>query len=184
MNFPKIQIQTIDALIGMTTTKPIQRIEQPKAEQEIQQPIAKLSIKTTPSKLSIDAFEARESIGHKNVRARTAEMAQEGKQAALEGTARRAEEGQQLMRIENGGNPIREHAKKHHIKLYSSLNIKFIPQPGTVKINYEPAQAHIQFEPQKPVHNVKIHKPIHEYTPGKVNIEMLQYPSVKIDWLV
>ncbi|MFY3791554.1 DUF6470 family protein [Ureibacillus sp. MALMAid1270] len=184
MNIPKLQIQTTDAKIGLNIRQPVQRIEQLKAELDLQQPNAKLSVETTKSKLSIDAFEARESMGYKNTRSRTAEIAQQSIQEGLEGIARRALEGNDLMRIENGGNPIVQHAKSRGRQLYSSLNIKFIPQAGSVEVNYEPSKVDINIEPQKVINNTKINKPIHQYTPGSVKVEMLQYPSIKIDWLI
>lgn len=184
MNIPKLQIQTTKAQIGLNINQPIQKIEQPKADLDLQQPKAKLTIETTKSKLMIDSFEAREDLEMKNTRSRTAEIARKAKQDALEGIARRAEEGNDLMRIENGGNPIAEHAKRRGRQPYTSLGIKFVPQAGSVKINYEPAKVHINVEPQKVINNSKVNKPIHQYTPGSVEVEMLQKPSIKIDWLI
>lgn len=184
MNIPKIQIQSTKGQIGLNIQKPVQEIKQPQANLDLQQPKAKMSIKTTKSKLSIDSYEMRESMDYKNSMSRTREIAQQSKQEALDGIARRAQEGQELMRIENGGNPIAEQAKRRGRQPYSGLNIKFIPQANTVKINFQPATVDIQVEPQKVINNSTINKPIHNYTPGKVKVEMLQYPSLKIDWLV
>lgn len=184
MNIPKIQLQSTKAQIGLNIQKPIQEIEQPKANLDLQQPKAKMSIQTTKPKLSIDSFEMRESLDLKSSRGRTAEVAQYSKQAALEGLERKSQEGSELMRIENGGNPIAEQAKRWGRQPYSSLGIKFIPQPDSVKINFEPGSVDIQVEPQKVINNTTINKPIHNYTPGKVKIEMLQYPSLKIDWSI
>lgn len=184
MNIPKLQIQSTKAQIGLNIQKPVQEIQQPKANLVLQQPAAILSINTTKSKLSIDAYAARESRDYKNSISRTREIAQRSHQESLEGIARRAQEGKQLMSFENGGNPIAEQAKTRGRQPYSSLNIKFIPQAGSVKVNFEPARVDINVEPQKVINNTTINKPIHNYSPGKVNIEMLQYPSLKIDWLV
>lgn len=184
MNIPKLQIQSTRAQIGLNIQKSIQEIEQPKATLDIQQPKAQVSVQTTKSKLSIDAYEARESMDYKNSMSRTREIAQRSIQESLEGIARRAQEGNAIMQIENGGNPIAEQAKGRGRQAYSSLNIKFIPQADSVKINYQPASVDIQVEPQKVINNSTTNKPIHNYTPGKVNVEMLQYPSLNIDWLV
>lgn len=184
MNIPKLQMQSTKAQIGLTIQKPIQEMEQPKANLDLQQPEAILTINTTRSKLSIDAYAARESVDYKNSISRTREIAQRSLQESLEGIARRAQEGQHFMSIENGGNPIAEQAKTRGRQPYSSLNIKFIPHAGSVKVNFEPSKVDINVEPQKVINNTTINKPIHNYTPGKVNIEMLKYPSLKIDWLV
>jgi len=184
MNIPQIQIQTTRGQIGLTTQKPVQQIEQPKADLDIQQPKAKMSIRTTKSELSVDSVEMRKSLDLKSSSTRTAEVAQYSKQIAMEGLARRAQEGAELMKIENGGNPLVEQAKRTGRQPYTSLGIKFIPQANSVKINFTPGSVDIQVEPQKVINNTKINKPIHNYTPGKVNVEMQQYPSLKIDWLI
>lgn len=184
MNIPKLQIQTTKAQIGLNIHKPVQKIEQPKADLDLQQPKAKLTVETTKSQLSIDTFEARESLDLKNTRRRTEDMAQKGVQDALEGVARRADEGNELMRIEDGGNPIVEHAKRKGRQPYSSINIKFLPQSGSVKVKYEPSKVDINIEPQKVINNSKMNKPIHDYTTGSVDVEMLKKPSIKIDWLI
>ena len=184
MNIPQIQLQTTRGQIGLTTQRAVQQIEQPKADLDLQQPKAGISIRTTKSELSIDSVEMRESLDLMSSRSRTAEVAQYSKQTAMEGLARRVQEGIELMKIENGGNPLAEQAKRTGRQPYSSLGIKFIPQADSVKINFTPGSADIQVEPQKVINNTKTNKPIHNYTPGKVNVEMQQYPSLKIDWLV
>lgn len=184
MNISQIQLQTTRGQIGLTTQRAVQQIEQPKADLDIQQPKAEMSIRTTKSELSIDSVEMRESLDLMSSRSRTAEVAQYSKQTAMEGLTRRVQEGIELMKIENGGNPLVEQAKRTGRQPYSSLGIKFIPQADSVKINFMPGSADIQVEPQKVINNTKTNKPIHNYTPGKVNVEMQQYPSLKIDWLV
>ncbi|SOC34963.1 DUF6470 family protein [Ureibacillus acetophenoni] len=184
MNIPKLQIESTKAQIGLNIQKPVQEIQQPKANLDLQQPAAILTINTTKSKLTIDSHAARESMDYKSSISRTKEIAQKSLQESLDGIAIMAQEGQQLVRIENGGNPIAEQAKLSGRQPYSSLNIKFIPQAGSVKVNFAPAQVDIDVKPQKVINNSTINRPIHNYTTGKVNVEMLQYPSLKIDWLV
>jgi len=184
MNIPKLQIQTTKAQIGLDIQKPNQEIQQPKANLDLQQPKAKLLIETTKSKLLMDAFQAREDLDLKNARSRTTEIAQRSKQEVFEGITRRAQEGNELMRIENGGNPIASIAKNKGSQPYSGVNIKFIPSADSVKINFQPANIDIKVEPQKVINNSKVNKPIHHYTPGKVKVEIIQNPLLKIDWIV
>ncbi|MDI7742936.1 DUF6470 family protein [Lysinibacillus fusiformis] len=184
MNIPKLQLQSTKAQISLSTQKPIQEIEQPKANLDLQQPQAKMTMETIKSQLSIDTVEARESLDLKSSRSRTAEVAQYSQQQAMEGLVRRAQEGDELMRIENGGNPIADQAKRSGKQPYSSINIKFIPQADSVKVNFEPGKVEIQVEPQKVINNSTSNKPIHHYTTGKVKVELAQAPSLKIDWLV
>lgn len=113
MTVPQIQVQTTPGKLGLTIDKPVQQIEQPKATMEQQQPAAILEISTTPSQLSIDTTAVREDIDQKSSFRRTEEYAQLGRQAAMDGVGRRASEGQQLLKIENGGNVIADLAKQN-----------------------------------------------------------------------
>ncbi|MDM5332433.1 DUF6470 family protein [Ureibacillus composti] len=184
MNIPKLQLQSSKALLELNIQKPVQEIQQPKADLDLQQPKAKLTIETTKSKLTIDSFLAREDMGFKSTIRRTAEIAQQGKEEALDGIGRTAQEGNQMMRIENGGNPIASIAKSRGRQPYSGLGIKFIPSSDSVKIHFEPGRVDIKVELHKVINNTTINKPIHNYTPGKVKVEMSQVPSLKIDWIV
>ena len=65
----------------------------------------------------------------KSVFRRSAENAQFGKQSVMEGIARRAQEGQQLVQIENGGNAIAEIAKQNGTPPPAQLGIRFVGRP-------------------------------------------------------
>ena len=113
----------------------------------------------------------------------TEHFASEGKQKASEGTGRRAEEGSELMRIENQGEPLIEQATRNSQRPDYQLGIKFIPSFGAVKINYEPGQLDIQAQPQAPRIDVQVKAPIHNYTPDKIDIQMKQMANLEIDFI-
>lgn len=184
MNFPKIQLQSTPARLDLKIQKPIQQIEQQPAELDLQQPAAILTMSTTKPKLLIDSTEARADVGLKSIGRVIEDLAAEAHQAVLEGTARRAEQGDELMRIENGDNPIQSQAKQAGSQPYSGLSIKSVPSYGSVKISFEPGSLDIKVQPQKVINNTTVHKPIINYTPGKVIVEVLQYASLKIDWII
>ena len=118
----------------------------------------------------------------KSVFKRTAEYAQLGKQGAMEGIARRAQEGQQLAQIENGGNPIAEIAKQNGTPPTAPLGIRFVGDRTKLQMSFQPGTLDIQATPQKPINDVTIQAPIHRYTQGKVTGEMEQWPSIQIDF--
>lgn len=182
MNIPQIQIQTTRGILGLQTTKPTQEIEQPRATLDIQQPRAQITMETTKSKLSIDTSQARSDVDLKSAFERTREVASTAKQEVLDGVARRASEGTELMSIENGGNPISSIAARSGRQPYSSLGIKFIPSYGSVKVSFGPGSVDIRISPQKPMINATSNKPLHTYTSGKVSSEMEQWPSIQIDF--
>ena len=182
MNIPQLQVTTTKALLGLTTQRPKQEIEQPAATLDIQQPQAVMTMETTKPKLSIDTTEARAEMDLKSSFRRTEEVAQYARSEVSNGIARRAQDGSELMKIENGGNPNASFADRAFRQPYNSLNIKFIPSYGSTKVSFEPGKVDIRVEPQKVINNSVANKPIHTYTPGKVNVELLQHPSIQIDF--
>ncbi|MFX3675299.1 MAG: DUF6470 family protein [Paenisporosarcina sp.] len=181
MDIPKLHIETTKGILGLSTTRPIQRIEQAAASLSIEQPKAIQTFQTTQSKLSIDSTQARADVDLKSIAKRWEEVASYSRQSLLEGMGSRAQQGTEMMSIENGGNSIASQAKQIGRQM-KNLGIKFIPSYGSVKIEFTPGKIDIQTEQQKPIISSQANKPIHDYTPGKVTAEMIQYPSIDISW--
>ncbi|MFJ7950802.1 DUF6470 family protein [Lysinibacillus sp. NPDC096418] len=187
MRFPQIQIRTTDAKIDLNISKPRQYIKQPRATQSIEQPAAIIDIRTTKSVLKIDSSQARRDLGLIGPLESVANYAQKGKQMSLQGMARIAREGRQMM--ENAGKGqgsaiIQGIAKQNHGPHPVRFNVKFVPSIGSVKIDYTPGTTDINITRQKPKIDVQVNKPIHEYTPGNVTGTMIQRPSVQTDVIV
>ncbi|KGX86312.1 DUF6470 family protein [Pontibacillus litoralis] len=180
MNFPQMQIRTTDAKLGLQTRNATLKMEQPQAEMRIEQPQADQSMKQHPSKLTIDQTNAWHNLDLKGILKRSEDFAAFGKQSVLEGIAKDAQEGDELMRIENGGNPIANQAERNSI-------LRFDMQPGgipvhkLVSIQYEPGSAEIHTEPNKPVIEITPQQPRLTYERGNVFMQMEQYPSVELD---
>ncbi|WP_026580998.1 DUF6470 family protein [Bacillus sp. J33] len=183
MNVFQIRLESNFIRMGLKIEKPVQEIKQPPAIQSIQQPKAILEIETIPGKLTIDQTKAREDVDLKSIRKRVEEFAQNGYQDWLKGLERRASQGTELMKIENGGNPISYQAKENSEGPPKQFNIGWIPSHNSVKIQYEPAKVNIEAQPQKPKIDVEIRKPIHHYTPGKVSIEIIEKNRLSIDFI-
>lgn len=182
MNFPQIRLQSTRAEIAIRTTPAVQTIEQPPADLSIEQPPADMQIERTPPKLTIDQTKARADVDLKSIPQRTVEAAQQGRQDALSGVARRVQEGDAMMRIENGGNPLAELAKQHKLLPEHEFGIGWVPAAGSVKINYDPGKTDINWKVNKPVIDSKLNKPVIQYRPGTVSVNLAQYPSLKIDF--
>lgn len=181
MNIPTIDIQTTKGFLQLTTTPPVQEIEQPKARITQSQPAAIVEMSSTKSTLSIDTTEARASIDLKSIRRRIEENAQYGQQSASEGVGRRAEEGRQLMEIEHGGNAIANISAQRATPPPAPIGIQFVRGSERVQVSFEPGSIDIRITPQQPTFDVDIHQPIHQYTPGKVQAVVDPYPSIQID---
>ncbi|MGG0644202.1 DUF6470 family protein [Sporosarcina gallistercoris] len=182
MQMPQLQIQTTPGKLGLNTEKPVQQIEQSRATIDQQQPAATLEISTTRPQLSIDTTAVREDIDLKSAFKRTEEYAQLGRQAASDGVGRRAAEGQQLLRIENGGNTIADLAKQNGTPPPAPLGMRFVANRSKIQMSITPGTTTINAMAQKPVFNVQVNKPIHDYIRGKVTGQMEQHPSIQIDW--
>ncbi|ALC82497.1 MULTISPECIES: DUF6470 family protein [Bacillus] len=181
MQLPRLMMESTQGRIGITIRSANVSIEQEPADIDIKQPPAKLEITTTPGKLTIDQTQAWEDMDLKHIFRRIEEAANRGKQDVLEGMSRRASQGNEMMRIENKGNPMPEQAKQNSERRPFEFNIGFIPSHFSVKTNYEPAQVKVEAEPQKPMIEVTPKKPIIGYSPGEVTIDMQQKPSLHID---
>lgn len=183
MQLPQIRMQSQMAHITIQQTDGKQRIRQTEASLSIQQPKAEMTIKTTPSKLDINQTQAWEDMNIMHIFKRIEKFANEGLQAANEGTARRARQGDAMMKIENKGNPIASQAIQNAFDDMKKLGIKFIPSMSAVKINYKPADVNIDVNINKPIINAEPHKPQIEFTPGSVNVSMQNYQSLEIDFV-
>ncbi|WP_204412601.1 DUF6470 family protein [Bacillus tianshenii] len=182
MLFPQIRLESSFAQTELSVRKPVQEIQQPKAEMIIEQPKAELIIDRTASRLSIDQTKAREDMDLKSVGRRIEEAAQQGYQDWLEGMARVAQDGNEMMRIEHGGGAIVRQAKRNSEGSQDQFNIGWIPSHFSVKIDYDPGRVEIRFKENSPNIQVQINKPVHEYTPGSTEVNLARYQSLKIDF--
>lgn len=182
MDFPQIRLQTRQAQISIQRTEGQQQIKQPKAQQSIQQPKGDLQINTTPSRLSIDQTEAWADLGFKSVKRMTREQAGEGKRAVFAAISRRVRQGEELMKIENGGNPISRQAVDNSQDPPKQFNIGWIPSAGSVKIAYQPANVDVQFTARKPMIQTQAQKPTTNYQPGDVQVTLAQRNQLDIDF--
>jgi len=182
MKLPQIRLESQWARISLSSTPPQQTIEQPQAELDIQSSKIEMEIHRKPSKLTIDQTKAWEDMDLKHVFRRIEEYADNGYQDWLNGLARIAEQGNELMKIEDGGNPIATQAKTNSESPMKEFNVGWVPSHFSVKIDYDPGKVDIEWKTQPAINNSKPKKPIVEYTPGSVNIEMEQKANIKVDF--
>ncbi|PKG22081.1 DUF6470 family protein [Niallia nealsonii] len=181
--FPQIRLQSTPARLDIHVEKGSLEMEQPKADLEIEQPKAEVTIDRRPAKLTIDQTKAREDVGYKSIPRMIEDAAAEGKQAWLEGIARRAQEGRALMQIQKGTtNPIPQQAKRNSEGELKQFGIAWIPSANSVKLDYDPGEVKINVERKDPIINAQANNPIFKYNPSKVSIMLAQYPSLEIDF--
>lgn len=180
MNLPQLRMESQFARIGIEHTESVQEIEQPPAQLSIEQPPADLDIEQIPGKLTIDQTKAWEDMDLKSAFKRSEEFAQLGYEGWLEGMGRISAQGDELMRIENDGDPIVSQAIENSEQPEHEFNVGWIPSPFSVDIRYEPGEVRIRAEARKPMIEATQNRPIHRYTPGDVNIYLAQPNTLSI----
>ncbi|GGD10877.1 DUF6470 family protein [Pontibacillus salipaludis] len=183
MKTPQIRIQSTPAKLGLTIQNAKHTYNQPKTEQHIEQPKAGVSIKREPPKLSIDQTKAWQNIGLKSVFVRAEEYANHAKQKGLEHIATMAQEGDELMRIESGGNSIASQAKRMIDGLWE-FNIQpgGLPAYDLVDVSFETGGANIDVQRKEPILKATKRGPEFKYERGQVTPQIEQYSDVKIDF--
>ncbi|ENH98394.1 hypothetical protein J416_00364 [Gracilibacillus halophilus YIM-C55.5] len=183
MQMPQLRIQSQDAMIGLRTQNAKLDMNYDPAKQSIRQPKADMQIRTTPSKLTIDQSQAFADVGIKPTSQMIEEKAQEGKQKLMEVIARRRRQGDELMKIEKGGNPIKRQAKENGHDEKKQFNIGWIPSANSVKIDYQPAEVNVQVTPREPEINNQPTEVQYQYQRGNVETYVEQKNWLEIDFI-
>lgn len=183
MQIPQIRLQSTFAQTQIQTTPARLEMEKSKAELSIEQPQARMEVSHTPSKLTIDQTEAWAQLSFKSIPRLVEDAKHEGYQAWFEGVARVSQEGDELMKIENGGSPIPEQARRNSEPASYEFNIGWIPSQGSVKIDYKASKIDIDWKVNKPIISSNVTKQeVYQYSPGKVDISLKNHASLKIDF--
>lgn len=182
MQLPQIRMESQFAQIGMRQSVGKQELHQPKAELSIEQPKAELSIQTSRAQLTIDQTKAFEDANLMSIIKRMEIFAQEGKSAILEGMQRKAQQGSELMKIENGGNSIANQAVVNGHDQMKTLGLTYIPSQFSVTTHYEPGHIQIEAQANQPNIDVQINQVEHHYDRGSVEVFMERYEQLEIDY--
>ncbi|OEH92201.1 DUF6470 family protein [Bacillus solimangrovi] len=183
MNLPKIQIQQTQAEIGIRQSRPQMTMRQPKAIIDINQPLPEIEIVNEFGKLSIDQSAAFAQADVKHIFERIQEWAQKGEQAALQATAKAAQEGTKLMRIENEGNPIVSIAAEDSV-LYPTrgFQIGYVPKSTTdVKHHFERGEFQVKVQSYTPNISIKPQYPIIEIPKWQTDVYLKAKSSISFN---
>jgi hypothetical protein len=183
MQFPQIRMQSTQAMLGIEKSNARLHIKQPHAQMELQQPKVIVEMKRVSPKLDINQTQAWADMNLKHIFRRNEEAAGEGYRAWMQYLAKTAQEGTELMKIENGGGAIAAQAKRNGQLPKHEFGLGFIPSPSSVKINYQPGDVQINVQPQKVISNFQVQKPIINYQQGSINYHLKQQNSLQIDFV-
>lgn len=183
MKFPMLQMTSQYAKISIEQQPSVMNIKQPKANLQIEQPSAKIRIHTTKGKLTIDQSQAWEETNIKSPLKWARMFARDGIEAAKSGTARRAEQGAELLNIHLDQHIIREQAIRNGASPMRTPIITYIPTPFSVKFSYQPADVQIDAETHQVRIQPTVNQPDIQVKRGGVDISMKQYASLHIEMI-
>lgn len=182
MNMPYLQVNRTDARLGINYHQPNMKIQQPQADLQIEQPAAELQINYKKSELNIDQTEAFADVDQKSPARRTKEWAEQARQLLSEGVSRRAREGAQMMKIENGSGAIAQISKQNSNPPMKEIGIGYLPKTHfRVNIDYDPGEVDVNFTPNKPRIDAKANKPIIQHENWKAEIYLQQKDSFDLE---
>lgn len=150
MNLPYLELSSTFAQIGLNVQRPPMTIHQPNADVDIRQTHAdNVQITRENGKLYIDQSEAFASIDHIPPLQRALNFYAKSIPKAHEFIAKMRREGDRLMKIENGGNPIAEIAAEESKLIEHEVAFRLAPKPLSVKIHYEPGEFRVDVNPDR-----------------------------------
>lgn len=158
MNSARIEVSTVQARTGLQNQRPPMSIQQPSADLQIDQELnGSFQISTTASKLFIDQTEAFADADLKGPLRRSDEFASRSKQNAMQYVSKTIQQGEQLKKIENGGNAIASLAKQNIERAKKEYNLAMVPEHmGKVSFDYRPSEVSVQADWAKP--NIQVDK--------------------------
>lgn len=181
----QLSISTRPGLIGIRTTPGHLNMKNRPARLEMHQEHATITIETRKPMLEISQYQQMAQMGYKKPADAVLEMAQLGRQKAMEYIANKTDEGNRLKAIDKGANAIREIAidkawpqKQKQGGFTPFIGPEFHATPGEVMIT--PPQVknptHIGYEADYIPGELNI-----QYSAAKVEIYMRQHPEINFD---
>ena len=181
-----LSINTIDIQLEYQRTASDLSIETSSARLELHQKHAKVNIDTELPRILIDQYECFASAGLKGNYDFIKEVAQRGRQNALEVIGKKAQDGKMLAAIENKGNPIAYIAKRDAFP-EKEFVLDFIPKArpkidvtGDIQIDAEKNSEGVNngVEGNYIPGSLRI-----DFSPARININVIRYPSVDIKYM-
>lgn len=181
VRIPQLTMQATFPQLSITVERGSMHMRQQQAEMLIEQPKPQLEMKTTPSRLTIDQTEAWAHMDLKHIFRRIEEAAQDGYASWLSYLETTAIQGDELMRIEQGGDVLAMQAEANSERPPFDYNVGLIPRPFSVKVSFEPGHINMNWQTS----NARIHiepRPVQiDYKPNIVHIDLARHNNLRID---
>lgn len=153
------------------------------AEVEISRDKGGMKIKSRPIKLRLDTYEARNSVVP-TTKTMISQKAQQGKNVAYNATANYGREGQLLLnaKVGQGAEVLNQIFAERTAEPTGDFVLDFIPKGGA-DIDWEEPEFNIEYQMDKLNFDTKIQKGDIEFIPGNIELSILQYPDIQIEYV-
>jgi len=176
---PQIQIRQEYAKLGIDADIGMQDIKQPTATFELTTERPKLDIHSEKGTLYIDSSKAWDALGHGPALETMSRIYSRAHEVVMQGIAKIVEDGNRMAAIQNGRNAIADIAKEKGAEFFE-FEFMGDASVNNVDMHYEPGKLDIKVEEGKVSLNTHPNPPEINYTRGKLDIYMMQYPKVEI----
>lgn len=175
---PQIRINQQYSKIGMDTEPGRYEIKQPRPVQQYKSTPSQLEIESPRGELQIDSGKAWDALGVGSNYGFLATVASEARRIALEGIARRVEDGNRMADLTNKNDPVPEFA----LRAFDDLDIEYRTPaaPDNVDVQYTAKKPTVQFDPARLDIQTQVNPPEIEYIRGKLDIYLTQKASIEI----
>ncbi|WP_096202426.1 DUF6470 family protein [Bacillus sp. FJAT-45350] len=182
MQAPYLQINSTHAHIGMKKQEPHVQIQQRNADLQIRQNhIDNIQISRRASQLHIDQNEAFADADVKGPLRRADEFFQKSKQSLMQYLAKASQQGDQLMKIENGGGDIPRIASANSELIRHEFGMGWTPKSADkVKINFQPSELSFNVSLSMPSINVSVNPPSINMEKWQTDVYIRQKNSINI----
>lgn len=178
-----IEMRTTPIKLEFQTQNARYEMRNPTPSVEITRQRGGLQIKSKHVQVKLDTYDARSSMGFKNVFDSVAEFGQRGMQAAQEATANFAEEGNMLADIHQGDQAFSQIASQRGLSELDTM-LGFTPAVP-VQISWDPHELQMQYERDRLQFDWRTHHQVSDwqFIPGKLEYRVTQYPKVEFTYV-
>lgn len=142
-----------------------------------------IRMKSQPVKLKLDTFDIRNQISPSPLKS-VEKSAQKGMNAAYTATGRYAENGKMYLEGQMGEDVTAKIIEQLNAPKNVQVNMGAYPAPNTgVKTQVTPGQLSMMYDMDKLNFDVRNLNGDFEFIPASIDIEVTQYPDVRIEYL-
>lgn len=179
VSIPRHQVRMTHAKLHIDADLGQYEMKQPRPTFEMEQHRPKQSIEQPRGELEIDQTKAWDALARTNILTVMSRIFSQARDIAMQGIARRAEEGDQMAAIHTKADAIVNIAQNVRVS-FPEMQYAGEAAYDNVDISYNRRDPIISAEPGRVDLNTQVNPPEVQYHRGKLDIYMKQYPAVEM----